>query len=471
MILIDDGVVAEIANYLCINYTKQLQDYKAEEIIDDICSNRTSFNKFKNDLGIDEIRWGNDAAMILLYVFSIAGVNVKFINSKWIQKCFSDSCTLGFKFKDIQFKENFKVTLENIEGLTNAHFYGWPINEITLNQDCTEFSFFHCELLNKVNIQGISNWSVLPEGMFNHCLSLEHIDLPDCIEVISNSAFAGGGLKSIKLPKSLKEIGRDAFLGCNSLETVIFNDELETIKEWAFGNCPKLDNIELPANLKVIKQSAFSGCNFTKFKLPDNVSGDNYLFKECEELREITIPSSWNNIPEGMFFGCVNLEKVILPPNCKKIKLYAFTNCSKLKDINIPNTVIEIGDYAFFGCTQLTSIVIPDSVKIISYAAFRSSGLTSVTLGNGIMTIADEAFLGTKLSELTLPNSLRNFYSTAVRNCGLKELNFKGTINLFTTILHSGRGISTNVLSLLNYGIMKVNCTDGVLDLKEVNKK
>ena len=66
-------------------------------------------------------------------------------------------------------------------------------------------------------------------------------------------------LKSIHLP-NIKEIGKDAFIGCLSLHDILFSDCLEVIGSGAFMGCHFLDYLELPPSLAEIGDMAFCGC-------------------------------------------------------------------------------------------------------------------------------------------------------------------------------------------------------------------
>lgn len=74
-------------------------------------------------------------------------------------------------------------------------------------------------------------------------------------------------------------------------------------------------------------------------------------------------------IPKNSFYGCTNLEEVILN-----------------------DSITVIRDAAFYQCSSLKHIVIPDSVQSIGLSAFWESGLESVVLGSGLTTISTSAF-------------------------------------------------------------------------------
>ena len=79
-------------------------------------------------------------------------------------------------------------------------------------------------------------------------------------DYVEDSAFSRCRyLKSVHLP-NIKEIGKDAFIGCLSLYDVLFSDCLEVIGSGAFMGCHFLDYIKLPSSLREIGDMAFCDC-------------------------------------------------------------------------------------------------------------------------------------------------------------------------------------------------------------------
>ena len=70
------------------------------------------------------------------------------------------------------------------------------------------------------------------------------------------------------------------------------------------------------------------------------------------------------------FFGCADLQTVVIPSTVTVIGDGAFARCESMENIIIPSTVTIIGDGAFMLCKSLESVVIPESVKEIGEYAF-----------------------------------------------------------------------------------------------------
>jgi hypothetical protein len=85
------------------------------------------------------------------------------------------------------------------------------------------------------------------------------------------------------------------------------------------------------------------------------------------------MPSTIVELGRGVFYNCINLEKVVLSPNLKEIPISAFSFCTVLKtvDFNGTESLNEIGGSAFGG-TSIEYIRIPDSVTSIGYNSFAN---------------------------------------------------------------------------------------------------
>ena len=92
----------------------------------------------------------------------------------------------------------------------------------------------------------------------------------------------------------------------------------------------------------------------------------------CDVKDGVLIISGTGNMPD--YGGCGpwgnTFSKIVIKEGITSIGVNAFRNCEKLRDITIPNSVTSIGDYAFCNCPGLTSITIPNSVTTIGSRAF-----------------------------------------------------------------------------------------------------
>ena len=99
----------------------------------------------------------------------------------------------------------------------------------------------------------------------------EIIEIPEELEgkqvakIEANAFVEMPKLKKVIIPKSVRVIGSYAFASCPALDTVVLNEGLETIEDWAFISC-NIEEISLPKSLKSIGTNAFLG-NMVKEKI------------------------------------------------------------------------------------------------------------------------------------------------------------------------------------------------------------
>ncbi len=125
-------------------------------------------------------------------------------------------------------------------------------------------------------------------------------------------------------------------------------------------------------NVNVVIPSVYDGKEVTGF--------DRYAFKNIKHLRSISLPSTFTEIPDDAFTGCIELQQVSLPASIKRIGKQAFERCYKLNSIRLPLGLTSIDSHAFTQCSDLSEIMIPSTISFIGDNAFNSSGLKSFTL-------------------------------------------------------------------------------------------
>jgi hypothetical protein len=165
----------------------------------------------------------------------------------------------------------------------------------------------------------------------------QNFDLHESL-TIDTEAFRSCGLTSVELP------GRTTY-----------------IKDSAFRWCASCTNISFTDNSRLVNigSTAFSGCAMSSLYLPEGLAtmGVN-VFKDCQNLNNVSLPSTLKTLPLYTFEACSSLASVELrskgessqPQGCNTIQSYAFRNCRALREITIPSSVSVIQASAFEGC-------------------------------------------------------------------------------------------------------------------------
>ena len=131
-----------------------------------------------------------------------------------------------------------------------------------------------------------------------------------------------------------------------------------------------LTSIRIPDSVRSIGKGAFFCCGFTFIHIPDSVTSiGKDAFMGCR-FTSIHIPDSVTSIGKGAF-SLSSLKSIHLPKNLISIESHVFWGCKAITSIHIPNGIVSIGDNAFQDCSSLYSVSIPDSVTSIGNCVFE----------------------------------------------------------------------------------------------------
>ncbi|MBO7470560.1 MAG: leucine-rich repeat domain-containing protein [Bacteroidaceae bacterium] len=327
-----------------------------------------------------------------------------------------DACIDGIYYKF--YETEAKVTYERLEidpsTLTDIIYTNY-----TGNVDIPEF----------VEYNGITyKVTSISNDAFRGCSSLYTINIPNTVTTIGYNAFRDCTNLTFTIPNSVTSIGGNAFLNTpwyngqpngmvyvgnvaycykgSGLQNISLRDGTLSIACNAFRNCTDLRTITIPESVTEIGEYAFANCSsLTSISIPGNVTSIGWsAFAECSKITSITIPNGVTKLEQGLFEGCSQLNTIILPDNLVFIGSGAFQFCSSLESIAIPEGVTSIGGSAFRSCTSLTSLTIPNGVTCIDGQTFQNcSSLTSITIPNSVTSIEYQAFEGcTSLTSVTI---------------------------------------------------------------------
>lgn len=267
----------------------------------------------------------------------------------------------GPTIADIFGEQVKEIVLEvNVVELTGDHYKRLPnLEKIVLPSTVKEIGddvFRDCKSLKYINLP--ASLKIIGKYAFYNCESLTEITIPDSVVSIGEDAFAGcrsltkviinniyiienlylgsnGSfsyifgihVKHIVIGKGVKVLRKHLFYDMTGLETVELPYGLTTIEEYAFLNCTNLTTVNIPTTVTVVNMNAFWGCySFSEilynedrtmlvycnpklaYKTVTIADGVTTIcdgaFAYCEELEEITLPSSVTSIGQNIFYGC-----------------------------------------------------------------------------------------------------------------------------------------------------------------------
>ena len=356
------------------------------------------------------------------------------------------------------------------------------LQEIALPSSITSIgddAFGFCENLQEINVaksnkvyrtidsvlytKDLKTIICYPAGKKNE----NFVILSGVMDIGNNSFLLCKNLREITMPSSITSIGEDAFLYCENLQEINVTESNEFYRT--------IDGVLYTKDLKAIICYP-AGKKNENFVIPSGVTSiEDYTFRDCKSLCEITIPSSVTSIGNNAFSSCSNLQEINVtesnkfyraidsvlytkdlktiicyPQGKKDVKFvtplgvtsigdFAFSHCSNLREITMPPGVTSIGDDAFNSCRNLQKITLPSGMTSIGDGAFGGcNNLREITLPSSVTSIGDYAFNSCRnLQEVILLSNLTgNLISEGFWVCDLQQINIpRGTLEKFKKLL------------------------------------
>ena len=122
-------------------------------------------------------------------------------------------------------------------------------------------------------------------------------DVPDGVETLTYSFSFNKTIKKVKLPKSLKIIGCNAFCNCSALTDVIIPEGVEEIGYFSFASCYSLKELIVPDSIRRISDTIFHCSNLK-----------NIIFKSVNAeviqwgTRKTNVNTYWGNLKNDVVF-------------------------------------------------------------------------------------------------------------------------------------------------------------------------
>ena len=235
------------------------------------------------------------------------------------------------------------------------------------------------------------------------------------------------GLRSVRLPASLRSVGENAFMGCAALTDVEFSGDGTYLAPGCFSMCP-IREFRFPRRTAEIQTSVLRGCAYLEnVDIPEGVDSIwERAFEGCMSLKTLHLPESLELIGEGAFSNALSLESIVIPSKVRSIADEAFAFTPNLTDLSVSpdNARFEVRDGALIdreekrlicclSCRE-GSYSVPADIETVGALAFSASRLSELTLPANVKRAGDWAFRASQIRKLTVENENISFGAGAL---------------------------------------------------------
>lgn len=267
--------------------------------------------------------------------------NVPFISAR----CFQNCTSLNRVYMGKSLERLHESCFESCESLESIDI---PKNVSEVAQN----SFRDCKRLVEVNHSGIKT---IGQNAFRSCKSLEKFKF-DGVYSIGTSSFRNTALKNVIITEDTYTVGNKAFLNCKYLKDIIIDEGVNSIGEFAFntfgltaqekrnmqGGEYGINSIRVPKSVQNIGNKAFEEC--TTIRLYHGTEAEAYCKTFEHKIEYMDVLNEDNSLKArrkaeafGLGGSIVSNIRVRLDNDTENVNNPEYSMTEKL--INIPLTV------------------------------------------------------------------------------------------------------------------------------------
>lgn len=347
---------------------------------------------------------------------------------------------------------------------------------------------FNASFIKSVTIP--EGYTYIGSDAFSWNKNLKTVNIGNTVEYISEYAFGHNAIKSLKLPRSLKRLGDQAFFDnsisgeivipenfeifgersfkSNKISNIVFDGEkVKKIPEECFQD-NQITRITIPTSIESITSDAFSGNpgdeNYGNVVVlitkdgtnPHNLPDNSVYINPKDDKRTTPLDidyTTWNekdfvlegNVVKGFSqIGKLKVrknKKLTIPKtnngvNITEIAPEAFRNVNfddknlnkyDLESVELPSTIVKIGDFAFQS-NNIKEFTANSDLKEIGKGAFMNNKIEILDLGfdGKVEIIDDAAFHINNIGAIVIPESVKKIGISAFRQNGAINVLFMG---------------------------------------------
>lgn len=287
--------------------------------------------------------------------------------------------------------ESVDLSNTNVTIMQDGVFYNnTSLTSIQLPNKLENFwdnAFYGCKALNNIvmpsTVVGIYN------NVFEGCTSLSNVKLNEGCTTLGHHVFKNCPLAEVTFPNSLTSIGEYAFENTKLNTVDLSNTQITSLPNGSFYDCEQLSDVKLPKTLTDIGNNAFFCSVIASITFPPSLQKIGDWAFQGAKFANVVIPTNCNTIEQGAFSDNANLTTVFINGVKCYLAVNAFANCGNLKDVYITSNdepVAERYGYPFGNnSANLTVHVVPNYLdtfmKLVTCNAPNFDSNFSLTLG------------------------------------------------------------------------------------------
>lgn len=251
--------------------------------------------------------------------------------------------------------------------------------------------------------------------------SASSVSIGKGVTKIGGTAFyLNDNLKEIVIPGNVKSLDRYALAYTRSLESVVFEEGLETLGPQIFDGSTALKTVYLPSTVESLSTNLFNGnTNLTEiyiaadnpfyfasngiiYKITSDTTAQIFRYLEAKKDKEFTVPATVNgynitSVGERCFAGVDHLRKVTIPSTITEAisGIYVFLNITTLEEVVFEEGVTVTNPLVIDQCSKLHTVTYFDSIIPSGGGMIRFRGCPSlkyIYVPTGVKNFREEIF-------------------------------------------------------------------------------
>lgn len=334
------------------------------------------------------------------------------------------------------------VVPDNVVKVEDDAFCDWDGSaSLHIGKSLREFgsvAFAACDALRSITVDPENPWfetrgcnGIFKPGNDTLFMGICTTVIPEGIHYIARNAYIRNlSVTSVKFPSTLKEVGESAFSENYCMTTLVMNDSLETICDFAFWHCEALmfDTLYLPRMLRSLGGESFGyGPKARHIECYDSLRFIGICPFDLNDFESINLGNHVEHIEYGAFWS-PKLKRIHLPATLKILGIDAFwaenlerididdidawchiqmgsgrsnpavfgriyLNGEPVTRVEVPDDIIELSPWIFSGFDDLREVILPYGLHNIGEGAFSNcAALEEVRIPPSVFELGDGLF-------------------------------------------------------------------------------